>query len=180
MNADLGAQEVLNFVDLARRYCEVVEQQSDHRVGDLIRLFRSSLADLYGAAARLPEVEAGEQYVHGVGCSTAQWRSYYESLGSRLGDDRHYRLIFDPLDPADKKPVIGDLADDLVDVYADLKNGLELWDRVGSDFKAEAVWNWRFLWGSHWGRHALEALRAIHEMLHGRDVDAIETVADDV
>ena len=52
------------------------------------------------------------------------------------------------------------LSDDLLDVYFDLRRGLELWDQEVP--KAAAIWEWRFAFDTHWGDHAIDALRALH------------------
>ncbi|MCW2753202.1 MAG: hypothetical protein JWQ32_613 [Marmoricola sp.] len=56
----------------------------------------------------------------------------------------------------------GSLADDLADVWRDLREGLDAltmnarWDDV--------AWEWRFGLDVHGGKHAVEAVRAIHEI----------------
>jgi hypothetical protein len=71
----------------------------------------------------------------------------------------YYRECFDP-DPAiSEEPVIGDVGDDLLDIYKDVKAGLLLHDRGEIP---EALWHWSFLHNIHWGLHAVGALRALH------------------
>jgi hypothetical protein len=55
------------------------------------------------------------------------------------------------------------LADDLADIHRDLTHGL----RALADGAAheDVVWEWRFGFYSHWGRHATEALRVLHARL---------------
>jgi hypothetical protein len=44
--------------------------------------------------------------------------------------------------------------------HADVTRGLRLWDL---DVPREAaIWEWRFHFESHWGDHAIDALRALH------------------
>jgi hypothetical protein len=57
----------------------------------------------------------------------------------------------------------GTLADDLADIYRDLKKGLELKSR--SEPPETIIWGWRVLFYSHWGTHAIEALHVIHSRL---------------
>ena len=58
-------------------------------------------------------------------------------------------------------PVCGSLSDDSLDVYRDVKRGLELWDRAGLS-EIAAIREWRFHFEIHWGAHAVGALRALH------------------
>src|SRR2546430_7270141 len=50
------------------------------------------------------------------------------SLSGQLGPFDLYLAIFDPYEDASDVPVTGSLADDLADIYGDLKRGLEPWE----------------------------------------------------
>jgi hypothetical protein len=70
-----------------------------------------------------------------------------------------YRVVFDPHDlDAIDEPTMGDLHDDLADIYGDLWHGLQAY-RGGHCEEAVSIWvDSYFL---HWGRHASSALAAI-------------------
>lgn len=71
-----------------------------------------------------------------------------------------YSDVFNPL--KDTEPVTSNLADDLADIYRDIKGGLVLFD---SQHPIDAAWEWRFGFQTHWGHHLVGAQRAIHEYL---------------
>ena len=50
----------------------------------------------------------------------------------------------------------GSLADDAADIYRDLPSGLN----------DNAVGEWRFGFDNNWGKHAAEALYALHSLTH--------------
>ena len=78
-----------------------------------------------------------------------------------------YRKVFDPYaEPIDSE-LVGDVIDDLGDIYRDLQRGLEHW-RNGR--VAEALWEWRFNFQIHWGEHATSALRALFALSAWRDI----------
>ena len=54
---------------------------------------------------------------------------------------------------------VGDLLDDLADIWRDLRHGLDLWD-AGHELAAQWEWAWSFQ--NHWGRHAAAAQYALH------------------
>jgi hypothetical protein len=56
---------------------------------------------------------------------------------------------------------LGSIADDLADTWRDLKQGL-LALESGSP-EADVVFSWRHDFTSHWGRHAVNALAALHD-----------------
>lgn len=72
---------------------------------------------------------------------------------------QYYGEVFDTTRVPPEEASVGDLADDLLDIYTDIKAGLLLF---GRGHAPEAVFQWRFTWGVHWGRHATSGLRAMH------------------
>jgi hypothetical protein len=58
--------------------------------------------------------------------------------------------------------VWSELADDLADIWEDLRRGLSLFEQ---DHVVEAVWEWKNSFDTHWGQHLLSAQRAIHSRL---------------
>lgn len=90
-----------------------------------------------------------------------EWHRLFRSLRRKLGTCDQYWKFFNPF--VKDKPVLGSLADDLADIYGDIRPGLQLYKHGSSDAKRTAIWNWRFHI-SHWGRHATGALRALFEI----------------
>jgi hypothetical protein len=77
-------------------------------------------------------------------------------LKEKLGDWDSYRQVFDPTE--DTEAIFGSLADDIADIYRDLQEGLVLCEARPQD----AIWEWRLLFYSHWGKHAINALLTTH------------------
>jgi hypothetical protein len=78
---------------------------------------------------------------------------------------RHYSEIFNNLVIPPEEPVIGDIVDDLVDIYSDVAPGLALYE---SGDREGARNHWRFWLSSHWGEHATSAIRALWSYLARR------------
>jgi hypothetical protein len=95
-----------------------------------------------------------------------QWHEIYNSLTEKLGDWVPYWMVFDPR--KDTEVIKGSLANDIADIYRDLKNGLRL---AGSkDVPPEdIVFEWRLTFQINWGRHAMCSLRTIHSLLTEND-----------
>ena len=73
---------------------------------------------------------------------------------------RHYWSISMPSEMEEEKPEpgCGDLLDDFLDIYRDLRHGLLLFD-TGHTQGAAYHWHQMFF---HWGQHAVDALSALH------------------
>ena len=73
--------------------------------------------------------------------------------------------MFDPYDPDGSAPVMASLSDDIADIYRDLQGGLVAFRAGEID---DAVWEWRFGFDTHWGRHAAHGLFALHALITDR------------
>jgi hypothetical protein len=122
---------------------------------------------VYAAALELPAVAEDDlaDVTAAERTSDQQSDSVYECLLARL-PLRLYAEVFDPLPIPAEAPVLGDLADDVADILAEVDEGLRLFD---SGRRANAVWVWIFGLRVHWGEHATSALRALHCYLAARD-----------
>jgi hypothetical protein len=80
---------------------------------------------------------------------------------------QYYSVIFDPLEVPQDGNVIGDLTDDICDIYLDIARSLAVYE---SGDPAEAHWNWHFSLWTHWGHHAVCAISALHAVVERRTV----------
>lgn len=150
----LLSSPVTDFAELARGYCTWCEGQS---LGSDPELQAARwLAQLYAAALVLPQAQSENE--DGLPdlpeAESARARS---NLAPFLG--WYYRECFDPDPLLNEAPCMGDLGDDLLDIYKDIREGLVLFDAGDAN---EALWHWSFLHRIHWGRHAVGALFALH------------------
>ena len=80
-----------------------------------------------------------------------------------------YHTVFDPHDLSSEEAVMGDLQDDLADIYGDLFEGLQA-HLVGQTTDALRIWVDSYFY--HWGHHLASALKAIDEFYRqGSKVD---------
>jgi hypothetical protein len=75
---------------------------------------------------------------------------------------RYYSEIFNNLVIPPEQPVVGDIVDDLVDIYGDIAPGLALFQEGE---RAAALDHWQFWFPYHWGEHATSALRTLWSYL---------------
>jgi hypothetical protein len=160
-------KESRTFADLARRYMDLIDRRNELTVADLLLQAHPLLASLYSAALTLPKVDGSDE-IPKSRMPHEEWKVLYESFKAILGSRTMYRKVFDPYDMKEGEPLEGSLADDLADVYRDLREGLELWDRGSQE---DAVWGWRFNFRIHWGEHTINAIRAIYTLAYTYDLE---------
>jgi len=156
------------FGALAQEFCSLVDSASQKdRTTLLVEIYRV-LPRLIHEAMCLPMIKTAEEDDESEGQSSSRprvriteekWGELYHLLKEKLGDWDLYWQVFDPT--TDKEAVCGTLADDIADIYRDLKEGLSLREEHLAPPK-DIIWSWRLLYYSHWGKHAIDALLTIH------------------
>ncbi|HVH47991.1 MAG TPA: DUF5063 domain-containing protein [Labilithrix sp.] len=146
---DTFTPAVAAFVRAAYDFCAFVETSDKLTLPDRIASAREQLLVLYAAGAKLPSVERVTSYQAPTYPIPERWPGFE--------DHDTYWEVYDPYQQED--PVAGSLADDVLDVYHDVRKGMWFWEK---NEWADAVWEWRFSFDSHWGDHAVDALRALH------------------
>jgi len=142
-----------NLVRSAERFCEWAESDQ-HALVEARQLILELMITI-------PSLEhfrhAGTSEVEFPRRDHQRWKQDHQ----RFSDlpFQYYRAIFDPHDiEATDEPVMGDLHDDLADIYGDLWHGLQAY-RSGDSEEAISLWVDSYFF--HWGRHASSALSAI-------------------
>jgi hypothetical protein len=147
---------IATFAEVARGYCSWCE--GDSLGPDSESQAAAWLARLYAAALVLPDREA--QNSDGLpDLPQPQADRAKANLTPFLG--WYYRESFDPHPHLTDEPCMGDVGDDLLDVYRDVRAGLVSFDRGNAH---DAAWHWSFLFRIHWGHHAAGGLFALHCM----------------
>jgi hypothetical protein len=165
---------VRRYAEAVERYRVVIRAAPQRSLGQLLHEIEPSLSALYSAAAELPDVAPDTDGVPGHTAERNEYQRLQGSLAARLGRYDAYHDIFDPSDLEDQKPVQHLLSLDLTEILEDLDHGRCLLDPGRVITPADVLWQWRFDFTSHWGRHAATALKVVNSLLHTQFVDALE------
>ena len=149
------------FAECAASYCALIDRQHDFTTKEFIENLRQLLPRLYYAALCLPDVHATDDELN-LGHSVEDWREVTFRLQKTLGSNDCYWVVYDPLKMEHDEPCCGSLADDLADIWHDLKDGVSFWAEALPSTRQHIVWNWRFLFHHHWSHHLVDALRVIN------------------
>ena len=144
-----------DYAELAERYCSLIEEADRADPLRFLERIEELLSKLYASASKLPDVEAtsDDPQVPKRVMSTAEWTTAFERLNRLLGSDDRYQT----------EGLERSLADDLLDIYRELRDGLGAM-RSGAA-PEDVLWEWRFGFEAHWAAHAEGALFAIRNVL---------------
>ena len=115
------------------------------------------MVSLYQAALTLPapKAEFSDPPQIDVHAEVTRVRAACSRLPVRYYSEQFDTLVVPPTEPT----IVGDLVDDISDVFADVRKGIVLFDE---GHLSAAHWEWTFGFQAHWGRHAVSAIRALH------------------
>lgn len=154
MNASIEFPETMDpwardLVRIAERYCRVIEASGEDTpqwLGEVAHL----LPRLQASVTAIGSVDSEHNYPVDLDARF----ELYTHLRHLLADRDGYFLEFDRAqDGADD--MSGSLADDLTDIYCELKHGL----RVFEDDPQGTLAAWALSFECHWGQHLADAQR---------------------
>jgi len=162
-------EAVEEFASLADQYCTMLERTDTEDAWQFVQGTLALLPRLYAAAWRLPNVEPlSEEPISASASIAAEEKRIEGRIGALLGPSNLYHFVFDPFE--EEAPVASLIGADLSEVYGDLRPALDVFRRGGPGDLADATWEWRFGFTTHWGRHASCALVALHNLATDRGV----------
>jgi hypothetical protein len=139
------------FAELARAYCQWAEGPPGTPLEEMLAA-RLHVARLYGQALELSD----SLYWNGDAPEVTHevWQAMFKRFGALAVN--YYQECCEPFEFDDEPDLCtGDLADDLADIWRDIRSGLDVYDAGHVD---GAVHEWREHFCIHWGRHAARAL----------------------
>lgn len=145
------------MLDTVREYCRVIESIGEDNEDWLQQVFRL-LPQLHAAIAG----QMGAEGKNGkpIEANLEIRFELFSKLHRLLGEKDAYWMEFDVAHGDDHKS--GSLADDLTDIYCELKHGLALLDK--EEDPGRIMGNWRRGYRVHWGRHLVDAERHLYEL----------------
>lgn len=145
------------MAELARSYCDLVEHLNENDP-KWLRKMAILLPRLHAAVAGLGFTEETE---HSLMPDLDARFELFSRLRRLLGERDAYWMEFDVAH--DGQSMSGSLADDLTDIYCELKYGLKLLDGPPGEPK-QALNGWCSGYKIHWGQHLVDAERHLYEL----------------
>ncbi|MGD2084156.1 MAG: DUF5063 domain-containing protein [Chromatiales bacterium] len=152
------SHELDEMASVARAYCELIEA-ADQGNGSWLAKLADLLPRLHAAIKRLdPPADKSE---HTLVADLDARFELFSHLRELLGDRDGYWMEFDV--SSEEQQMSGSLADDLTDIYCELKHGLRLLERDPAE-PLNALDGWRRGFKMHWGQHLVDAERHLYTL----------------
>jgi len=152
-----------NMIAAAREFCAMIERVDApdgacwlRGMAQLLPKLHSALVSLSGELPDIGTMPSPDLEIR---------FELYSHLKTVLGERDEYWLEFDVAQDGQSKS--GSLADDLTDIYWELKQGLELLEARPSQ-SGQVLGNWEHGYRLDWGQHVVDAERHLY-VLRSRD-----------
>ena len=182
INDPVYSRHVVEFVAVANEYCRYAEHVSELKGEELLKILQRLLPLLYLKASFLPDLtpvfeDGNEKFV-----TESDWFRIHDAFRERFGTANDYLEVFDERLNQTEGPVVCSLAEDMADIYQDMKNFLLLYQTGTKEVMNDALWECRMNFENFWGQKLVNSLRAIHKFIYsGESIgEAVEKKDDNV
>jgi len=160
----IDSEDFQQFIEACRDYCTLLENRT--KSSSLLQV-QKALLNLYSKGLNLQTIDLVSNEDFQEKADNDLFESVKQQTAELIGKQQYYRSIFDPTENVfgSEKPVIGDLLDDIMDIYKDLKHQLMIFDLNTEDSMESAIWSMKSDFWFHWSHHAIDAMRTIHYII---------------
>lgn len=172
-NEPVYSLNVLEFLRVAHEYCLFIEKTDDNDGHRLMEFFQKISPLLYLKGSLLPVIEPEYPEANERMVTEEEWESVFNDLRNKFGKDDEFYSV-DPALAAPGETVKSSMAENLTDIYQDLKDFILLYQKRSRAAKENAVCNARSWFLVRWGPALLRSLKNIHGILAENDTTADE------
>lgn len=161
------SRNVVEFVTVAVEYCSFLENISEYKETDATDTLTKILPLLYLKSSLLPTIDIDYE----IFIETTVDESRYNYIMSLVydkykADDAYLEVFIEDMKYSDT-PISASIAEDLTDIYQDLKNFISIYQLGIEENMYEALINCRENFVLYWGQKLVNVLRALHSLKYG-------------
>lgn len=171
---------VVEFVAVANEYCKYAEHASEIKGDEMLRILQRLLPFLYLKASLLPKLEPFFEDGNEKFIKESDWFRIHDTFKEKFGTANDYLEVFDEKINDSESPVMSSLAENMADMYQDLKDFLLLYQTGTSEVMNDAIWECRMNFEDFWGQKLVNSMRAIHKFIYsGEEIQRKENDTDE-
>ncbi len=169
------SRNIVEFVAVANEYCKYAEHAGELKGDEILRILQRILPLLYLKASLLPDLEpffedGNEKFV-----TESDWYRIHDKLKNKFGTANDYLELYDEQLITAETPLQSSLAENMADIYQDLKNFLLLYQTGTQEVMNDAVWECRLNFENIWGQKLVNAMKAIHKFIYsGNEIERVK------
>lgn len=160
------SKSVIEFATVANEYCNFLESKQVLTIKQFLSTLQKLLPLLYLKTSMIPALpdenyETPEKYL-----SEVDYSFLLNKLTVKLGENDSYLEVFDPGMQFSETPIESSIAENLCDIYQDLKDFIFAYRMGTTEIMSDAIWECKNNFEEFWGQKLVNVLRAIHTLLY--------------
>lgn len=160
------SKSVIEFATVANEYCNFLESKQVLTTKQFLSTLQKLLPLLYLKTSMIPALpdenyETPEKYL-----SEVDYSFLLNKLTVKLGENDGYLEVFDPGMQFSETPIESSIAENLCDIYQDLKDFIFAYRMGTTEIMSDAIWECKNNFEEFWGQKLVNVLRAIHTLLY--------------
>jgi len=173
------SRNVVEFVAVANEYCKYAEHAGEIKGDEMLRILQRILPLLYLKASLLPSLEpvfedGNEKFV-----SEPDWKRINNMFREKFGSADLFQDLHEDRQNEPDTIISSGIAENMADIYQDLKDFLLLYQTGTREVMNDAVWECRINFENIWGQKLVNSLREIHRFIYsGGEIEKAEPDED--
>jgi len=161
-------KSVIEMATIANEFCYFFENIENKKADIILDFSQRILPLLYLKGSLLPNIEpqtpeSNERFV-----TEEQWERIFNSLRGAFGKSDEFWLI-DPLHINETEPLKASIAENIADVYQDMKDFILLMQKNNLAARENAISECKLLFANHWGYRVGNVLSQIHHLIYFKE-----------
>ncbi|MCQ2194467.1 MAG: DUF5063 domain-containing protein [Paludibacteraceae bacterium] len=160
------SNKVIEFVTVAAEFCSFMEKCEGCGTKTFMDKMTKLLPLLYLKTSLLPDLEEESEEEIQQFVTEEEYEYTQEQVRNVIGQYDEYLEVFTPDMQYSDNPILAHISEDLTDIYQDLKDMVANFQSANQQIMNDSILNCKQNFESFWGQKALNALRALHNVLY--------------
>lgn len=160
------SKTAIEMLTIANEYCLFFEDAEKYEIEDILAYFQRMAPLMYLKGSLLQATEVDDEAFAERFVTEEQWENIFKTLREKLGEREKYFIHDHNYDTTEAS-----LADNMADLYQDMNDFVMLYQKNTLVSRQNALVQARELFASHWGPILINALGAVHRILHKEQLD---------
>ncbi len=165
------SRAILEMITVANEFCHYLDTCEKRPKREIFEFINRIGPLLYLKGSLLPEIEVMDPDANERFVTQENWESIFTLLRDKFGKDDEYWTI-DPEHINETEPLKASLAENIADIYQDMKDLILLYQKNTFAARENAVSECKNLFASHWGYRIGKIMIRLHHLLNDPDAEA--------
>ncbi len=160
------SKAALELLTVANEYCLFFEKAGRYTTNDILDYYHKIAPLIYLKAALIDNAPANHEAWNERYVTEEEWETVFKTLREKFGKNDIYFIHDHNFDSVEAS-----MADNMADIYQDLKDFVLLFQKNTAPARQNAIANIIELFRWRWGPALVNALGAVHQLLFKEEID---------